>query len=130
MNRLLPWLAGLLVIGVAGCDNPQTTVKTLREDIKAFRANPSREQQAQIEQKFAKLDAQINRLAKSGKSDEVANLKRQAFDLQTDYQAARFAQTVNDAKNAVQGIGDAVRDAGKSFGDLFRPASPDQTPQE
>ncbi len=110
----------LMILTLAGCDSPQNTVKSLSKDIEAFRASPNDQIQMTIEQSFAKLDQQISSLENQGKSQDASLLRSQESSLRGDYAAAKIARSVNDAKNAIQGFGNAFKEAGKSIGDVFR----------
>ena len=108
-----------LTVLLAGCDNPQRTVDTLRAEIAAFKAEPNAAKEAKIEEHFAKLDKQIQQTAAKNE-DAASDLRRQYAGLQGDFQAAKLARTLNDAKNAIQGIGEAFKEGAKSFSDTFK----------
>ena len=109
-------LAALLV---AGCDNPQATVDKLRKEIAEFKTAPDDKKQAAIDETFAKLETKIAELEKRGDSKAEA-LKDQAAALRSDYQSAKMARALQDAKNAIQGFGEALKDGAKSIGDVFK----------
>ena len=114
------FLSILVAVLLAGCDSPQSTVDSLRKEIQAFRANPNDQTQLMVEQSFAKLDKQITKIEVSGKPAEAAELRSREQDLRADYTAAKLARNVNDATKALQGIGDAFQEAGKTIGDSFK----------
>ena len=118
MRRWLVAAAALLVL--AGCDSPTRTVETARRQLAAFQASPDAEKQAAVERSLDKLDAQVDELDKKGDRTQADLFRSQAFGLRTDFQAARMARAINDAKNAIQGIGEAFKEAGKSFGEAFK----------
>ena len=118
MKRWIAVAAALIVL--AGCDPPKRTVDTARQQLSAFQASPSAEKQAAVEQSLAKLDAQVEALEKKGDRTQADIFRRQAFSLRTDFQAAKMARVINDATKAIQGIGEALKDAGKSFGETFK----------
>lgn len=120
MNLLKALLSVLIVVVVAGCDSPQSTVTNLEKEIAAFKVAPDDTKQAQIEQSFAKLDAQIATLNSKGQGLKAAEFERQAATLRSDYQTAKVARAIQDAKNAFQGVSDAVKDGVKSIGDAFK----------
>jgi uncharacterized protein YukE len=105
---------------LAGCNNPQKDLDALRTDIRAFRADPTDEKQAAIEEAFTKLDARIAAMEQAGKSQEAMLVRNAASDLRMDFRAAKLARSLHDATNAIKGIGDAFRDAGRSVGDALR----------
>lgn len=115
----------MLAISLNGCDNPQHTADVLRQDIASFQAAPTEEKKASIDAHFSKLETQINALEKQGKEEEASNLNSQRLNLLGDYQAAKMAKALNDAKNAVQGFGEAVKDGAHSIGDLFKKSGTD-----
>jgi len=104
---------------LAGCDNPQRTVDSLRKELIEFKAAPDEKRQAKIDEHFARLESQIAALQQRGDPKAEA-LKSQLASLRADYQAARMAKAVQDAKNAIQGFGEALRDTAKSVEDAFR----------
>jgi len=105
---------------LAGCDSPSRTVDTTRKQLSAFQASPDQEKQAAVEQSLAKLDAQVEALDKKGDHIQADLFRRQSFSLHSDFQAARMARTINAATQAIQGIGEALKDAGKSFSETFK----------
>lgn len=109
----------LVVFALAGCDNPQRTIDDLRKEIAAFKAAPDEKKQAVIEAQFAKLEEQINETATKD-SIKADLLRRQYAGLQGEYQAAKLARTINDAKNALQGLGEAFKEGAKSFGETLK----------
>ncbi len=121
--RFFPVLL-LAAFTLAGCDSPQRTIDTLRAEIAAFKAAPDEKKQAQIESNFAKLEEQI---AKTEARDSIKAdlLKRQYAGLQGEYQAAKLAKTLNDAKNAIQGIGEAFKEGAKSLGESLKSSGTD-----
>jgi predicted small secreted protein len=104
---------------LAGCDNPQRTIDSLRKEIIEFKAAPDEKRQAKIDEHFARLESQIAALQQRGDPKAEA-LKSQLASLRADYQAARMAKAVQDAKNAIQGFGEALRDTAKSVEDAFK----------
>ncbi len=110
--------AALLVL--AGCDSPARTAGTARKQLAAFQAAPDAQKQAAVEQSLAKLDAQVDDLDKKGDRGQADIFRRQAFTLRTDFQAAKLASALNNASKAIQGIGEAFKDAGKSFSETFK----------
>ncbi len=118
MNRLLALLA-LASLFLTGCNNPQNTADTLRKEIADFKATPDERKQLAIEQSFVKLENQIEELERRD-NPKADGLKEQLVALRADYQAAKVNKALHDAKNAIQGIGEAVQDSAKSIGDIFK----------
>ena len=122
MKRLLVPLALLITVFLAGCDNPQKTVDTLRNEIIEFQAKPDAEKQIEIDKNFLKLEDQVAKL--SAKGDAKAEVyRRQLVSLRSDYQAAKMAKAMEDAKNAIQGLGEAAKEGVKGIGDFFKGGS-------
>jgi hypothetical protein len=119
MNRWTLLTLFLLVFSLAGCDNPQRTVDKLRQEISEFKKAPDEKKQAQIDADFVKLEQQIGQV-ETKNATQADLLKRQYAGLQGEYQAAKLAKTLNDAKNAIQGIGEAFKEGAKSFTDSFK----------
>jgi uncharacterized lipoprotein YajG len=118
MRRWIVAAAALVIL--TGCDSPNRTVDTARKQLSAFQASPDADKQAAVELSLAKLDAQVEQLEKKGDHVQADIFRRQAFSIRTDFQAAKMARAFNDAKKAIQGIGEAFKDAGKSFSETFK----------
>jgi predicted small secreted protein len=104
---------------LAGCDNPQKTVDSLRRELMEFKAAPDEKKQAKIEASFVKLESQIAALQQRG-DERTDELNRQLASLRNDYQAAKMAKALQDAKSAIQGFGEALKDTAKSVEDAFK----------
>lgn len=128
IRRLGRWALVAACFAFAGCDNPQRTIDRLRPEIAAFKAAPSETTQRKIEEDFARLDAQIEKLERKDKIVEAAQFRSVAENLRADYRTAKVMRTMKDAQSAIQNFGAALKDAGKSIGDAFRPAGPTPTP--
>ena len=63
----------LAAVALAGCDSPQRTIDSLRKEIMEFKAAPDEKKQANIDEKFAKLEGQIAALQQRGdpKAEEL-----------------------------------------------------------
>ena len=112
MKRALLALTCALVL--AGCDSAQSTADKLRVEIAEFKNTPDDKKQALIEEHFAKLETQLAALQKRGdaKADAISD---QLTSLKEQYQTAKLAKALNDAKNAIQGFGQAVKDTAKDI---------------
>ena len=118
MNR---WLfTAAIVLALAGCDSASQTVDTARKELAAFQAAPDAEKQAAVEKSLNKLDAQVEQIAQKGDRAQADLLRNQASNLRTDFQAAKMARTFNEVKTAIQGIGSALQEAGKSFSETIK----------
>lgn len=113
----------LLSVFLSGCDSPKRTVEMARKQLAEYKAAPSDTKQAAIEESLAKLDMQIARLEKKGNTAQADFYRKQAASLRSDFQAMRIARALHDAKNAVQGIGEAFKEAGKIFNETLDNAS-------
>ena len=118
MKRVLASLA-LGAALLAGCDNPQKTVDSLRRELMEFKAAPDERKQAKIDASFAKLESQITALQEKG-DERTDELKRQLASLRGDYQAAKMAKALQDAKSAIQGFGEALKDTARSVEDALK----------
>jgi len=121
VRRWIVAAASLVIL--AACDSPNRTVDAARKQLSAFQATPDAEKQAAVEQSLAKLDAQVDQLEKKGDTIQADLFRRQASSLRTAFQAAKMARAFNDAKNAIQGIGEAFKAAEKSFSETFKNSS-------
>ncbi len=129
MNRLFHLIVALAACFVLiGCDRPEATVGKLRTEIAEYKTNPTDVAQATIEADFARLDEQIAKLEARGKSSEASTYRSTADNLQADYRAARMMRSLKDAQSAIQGVGEAVKEAGKSIGDVFKSDDPEPQP--
>ncbi len=117
-------VALLLAFTLAACDNPQRTVDDLRQQIATYKTAPTDTTQAAIEADLAKLDQHVDKLTSQGKTAEAAGLRATVANLRADYRAARMVRSLKDAQTAIQGIGEAIKDAGQSLGEAFKPTPP------
>jgi outer membrane murein-binding lipoprotein Lpp len=116
-----------LAVGAAlltGCDSPQRTIDSLRKDITEFKATSDEKTQAKIDESFAKLEGQVAVLQQGGDPKAEA-FKSQLASLRADYQAARMTKAVQDARKAIQGFGDALKETAKGVEDAFKKSDPD-----
>lgn len=117
MKRALLLLAAAVLL--AGCDHPQKTADKLRQEILDYKTAPSDVKQARIELDFAKLEEQVAGLEKKN-SPQAPGMREQLISLRADYQAAKLARTVEDARKAIQGVGEAIKDSAQSIGNIFK----------
>lgn len=127
MKRLLAVSTLLAALFISGCDSPQSTVDKLRKQIIEFQANPDPDKQVEIEKDFAKLKEQVDKAVAKG-DDKANTYKSQLASLQTDYQAAKMAKAMQDAKNAIQGFGEAAKDGVKNIGEFFKGGTTNTNP--
>ena len=112
-------LFGAVVL--VGCDSPQRTVASLRKEITEFKAGPDEKTQAKIEEDFAKLERQISELEQRG-DPAAGELRNQLVSLRSEYQAAKISKAVQDARDAIQGFGQALKDTARSVEEAFKNA--------
>lgn len=110
----------LLGLALTGCDSPSRTVDTTRKQIAEFSTAPDPKKQDAIESSLAKLDEEIAALEKKGDRATADRFRRDALSLRTDFQAAKVAAALKTATQAIQGIGEAFKDAGKTFMQTIR----------
>lgn len=115
------WLALVVATGMflAGCDSPQRTVDTLRVEIADFKTAPDAKKQAEIEKSFDKLQQQVTAMDKKD-DPKTEHFRDQLVELKGDYQSAKMAKALQDAKNAIQGLGDAFKEGAKDIGAAFK----------
>ncbi len=118
---------GIIAFGLIGCDSPDRTLESIRRDLAAYKANPTPDAEIKVEQGFKKLDTQLAELNESGRTAEAAAVESMASNLHGDFRAARMVNSLRDAQSAIEGIGSAIKDAGKSIGDVFK-EQPTPTP--
>ena len=70
-----------------------------------------REQLKQIQQELGEGDE---------RTEEINELKKQLASLRGEYQAAKMAKALQDARSAIQGFGEALKDTAKSVEDAFK----------
>jgi hypothetical protein len=109
---------------LVGCDSPERTVDSLRKEIAEFRIAPDEKTRVKIDQNFAKLERQVADLQQRG-DPRAGELRNQLISLRGDYQAARMSKAVQEAKDAIQGFGEALRNTAKSFEEAFKDAERD-----
>ena len=113
-------LLGALAL-VIGCDSPQRTVTSLWKEIAEFKAAPDDKRGAKIDQVFAKLERQIAELQQRG-DPSADELRNQLVSLRSEYQAAKISKAVQDARDAIQGFGQALKDTARSVEEAFKNA--------
>ena len=124
MRKLFLLLAAVVLVS---CNNPQNTVDRLRKEIETYKAAPTAEKQAAIDKSFIELDDQIAVLEKNGDTGKAAQFRQAEASLRGDYQVAKMAKTIQDAKNAIENFGEAVKSGAQNIQDAFK-ATPEPTP--
>jgi outer membrane murein-binding lipoprotein Lpp len=112
-------LLGVMLL--AGCDSPQKTVASLRKEIAEFKTAPNEKTRVKIEEDFAKLEGQIAHLQQRG-DPSADELRNQFVSLRSEYQAAKISKAVQDARDAIQGFGQALKDTARSVEEAFKDA--------
>jgi predicted small secreted protein len=109
---------------LVGCDSPERTVTSLRKEVAEFKIAPDEKRRVKIDQDFAKLEGQIAELEQRG-DPRAGELRSQLISLRGEYQAARMSKAVQDARNAIQGFGEALKDTARSVEEAFKNADTD-----
>ena len=114
-------LAALLLgaVVLSGCDSPQRTIDSLRKELMEFKAAPDDAKEARIEADFAKLENQIAVVQQKG-DPRADDLRAQLASLRGEYQTAKIARALQDARSAIQGFGEALKDTAKSVEDALK----------
>jgi hypothetical protein len=114
-------LAALLLGAVllSGCDSPQRTIDSLRKELMEFKAAPDDAKEARIEADFAKLENQIAVVQQKG-DPRADDLRAQLASLRGEYQTAKIARALQNARSAIQGFGEALKDTAKSVEDALK----------
>ena len=110
----------------SGCEKPENTLDTLRQDVSRYSAGPTDEVAAKIDANFAKLDDQIAKLRDRGKTAEADNIANHRDALQAQYAAARMTASLLKAKEAAANVGEAFRKVGEALGQAIKNASTNQ----
>jgi predicted small secreted protein len=111
-----------LLLGAAllsGCDSPQRTIDSLRKELMEFKAAPDDAKEARIEADFAKLENQIAVVQQKG-DPGADDLRAQLASLRGEYQTAKIARALQNARSAIQGFGEALKDTAKSVEDALK----------
>jgi len=119
----------LVALVLAGCSDPQHTVDKLETEVAAYKKSPSARKKAEIQELFGKLDQQIAEIDKkqaSNPTDErarqLAQLEQSRRELNSEFQAAQLTQAVDQAKEALKGVGDSISESLRQAGDELRNA--------
>lgn len=119
MKRLFLAAGLFCLLALPGCDSPQRTVDTLQKEIAEYKAAPSDQKQIEIEKNLTRLEEQILNLEKKGDA-RARELKDQLSSLRSDYKAAKMARALQDAKNALQGFSEVIKDGAKTIQEAFK----------
>jgi predicted small secreted protein len=123
MKRIsIALLVGAMLL--VGCDSPQRTVASLRNEIAEFKAAPNEKKRAKIDDDFAKLERQIAERQQRG-DPSADELRNQLVSLRSEYQAAKISKAVQDTRNAIQGFGEALKETARSVEEAFKNADTD-----
>ncbi len=111
----------LSALALQACgDKPKETVELVRQDLAEYKADPTEARQQKVEASLALLDAQIEKLETSDRESEARLYRASEENLRADFRSARMLNSLRDAQSAVEGVGSAFKDAGRSIGDAFR----------
>ncbi len=115
-------LVGAMLL--VGCDSPQRTVVSLRNEIAEFKTAPNEKRRVKIDEDLAKLERQIAELQQRG-DPSADELRNQLVSLRSEYQAAKISKAVQDTRNAIQGFGEALKETARSVEEAFKDADTD-----
>ena len=126
IRRLFSVLCAACLPFLSGCERPEDTLDTLRQEVSRYSAEPTNEAAAKIDADFAALDAQIAKLRDRGRTTEADNIANQRDALQAQYAAARMTASLLKAKEAAANVGEAFRKVGEALGQAIKNASTNQ----
>ena len=115
-------LVGAMLL--VGCDSPQRTVVSLRNEIAEFKTAPNEKKRVKIDEDLAKLERQIAELQQRG-DPSADELRNQLVSLRSEYQAAKISKAVQDTRNAIQGFGEALKETARSVEEAFKDSDTD-----
>lgn len=123
MKRGLSALAAavLLAGGLTGCDSPERRVDSASKAVAAFQAKPSPESEAAAEKAIADAQAAVDETERSGQTARLRELNANLAGVESDFQAARMAHAVSQARQAVEQFGSAIKNVGESLKDALAP---------
>jgi uncharacterized protein YukE len=113
-------LALLVTLALVACGGPERTVERAEAELRAFRAEPTDANQAKVEKTLAELEARIERMRKAGDGSKAGEFDAKLLALKGEFGAAKVGRAVRDATKAIEGFGQAIKEAGKSFGDAVK----------
>lgn len=125
-QALLSLFAALAILQILGCSRPEDFVEQAQVHLREFRAEPNAERQAAVETSLTRLQEEVRRLESRGESTKAQMLQEKLETLRAEFAAAKIAGTVLEAQRAVQGFGEAVREAAKSFTEAFKTNSSEE----
>ncbi|MBU3666130.1 MAG: hypothetical protein FGM15_09695 [Chthoniobacterales bacterium] len=109
-----------LAVVLSACDSPQSVIDALRRDIATYATAPTAEAAAAIDANFDLLDSRIAKLRASGRDQEAAAFANERDTLRAQYAAARVGASLQKARQAVEGLGEAFRQAGETLGGVLK----------
>lgn len=119
MRRLLA--ACFIVTALAACDSPESRLAKSRALLESYQTAPDDAKQAAVARSLDELDAAVAKLRDKGDS-RAAGLADQARVLRSDFQAAKLARALQDARRAVESVGETFKNTYKSIENAFRPS--------
>lgn len=118
--RLLPVLAVLALLALAGCDSPERTTASLQRELASYSEKPEPATAARIEAGFERLDGQIAKLRAAGRDQEANTWQQECDAMRLRFTAAKMAGSIQNMKQAAQNLGNAFRQAGEALGDALK----------
>ncbi|MGC1481204.1 MAG: hypothetical protein WA771_11910 [Chthoniobacterales bacterium] len=117
--RFILILLGVCLLQACG-DRPKDTLETARQELAEYKADPTELRAQQVEDTLTRLDSQIDELELKNRDTEAELYRASEENLRADFRSAKMLNSLRDAQSAVQGVGDAFKDASRSIGDAFR----------
>jgi hypothetical protein len=138
----MPRRLGVLALGLVlvGCGGSPDAAEDVRSAIAAYREHPDEATAAEVEARFARLDANIaERRAEAARADaddrpaaetEVAALERTRGELRREYVAVRMQAVGNAAGEALKEMGRSIGEGLEEAGRKLREAAGGSAPSD
>ncbi len=114
-------LVFLCLLTLVGCDSPERHLHQASKAVAAFQATPSPSTEEAAEKAVADARAAVAATEKSGQTSRLRELNATLAGVESDFQAARMAYAVTQARQAVEQFGSAIKNVGESLKDAFAP---------
>lgn len=113
------FLSLALALVLVGCDSPQRTVDTLQKELTEYRADPTDARKTKIETDLIKLQSQVDEMKRKG-NPKASEFESKLTVLESDYQQTQMTKAFQDARNAIESFGKAIKDGAKGIQDAFK----------
>jgi hypothetical protein len=132
MRRALA-VVGMVLLGLTACGSRPDTAADVRSAIAAYREKPDEARAAEVEARFARLDADIaDRRAEAARADAddrpaeeaaVAALEKTRGELRSEYLSVRMQAVGNAAGDALKAVGRSIGEGLEEAGRKLREAA-------